>query len=205
MPLLVTAQTLRRAAQAGFVVVLSLPLLGTLVSRAPVPVTYPPYYPPDFQKLAGWMKKNELLMSDVPWAVAWYGHRQCLWLTLDTQDDFYAVNDNLKPVSALYLSPESLDVKMFSEGLRAPENSWDKFVFDTYVPAAVPPQFPAHHTFSSITIGGAEAEAVPPQFPLSHSPTGPAAIISGMFLADRVRWPADAPTPVTPRPAAGGP
>ena len=142
LPLLISALTLRRAAQAGFVVVLSLPLLGTLISRAPVPVAYPPYYPPDLQKAAGWMKKNELLMSDVPGAVAWYGHRQCLWLTLDTKDDFFTVNDSFKPVSALYLTPDTLDVKMYSDGLRSTEASWERFVFDAIGRGELPTGFP---------------------------------------------------------------
>ena len=37
------------------------------------PVANPPYYPPDIQKISGWMKDDELMMSDVPAAVAWYG------------------------------------------------------------------------------------------------------------------------------------
>jgi hypothetical protein len=182
MPMLLSALTMRRAAQAGFVVVLSVPLLGALISRAPVPVNYPPYYPPDLQKSAGWMKQNELWMSDVPWAVAWYGHRQCLWLTLDAQDDFFTVNDSFKAVSALYLTPETLDVKMYSDGLRAPDASWDKFVFNAV-----------------------SRSELPSRFPLSKSPSGPAAIVSGLFLADRARWSEAVPVPVTPPPAAGGP
>ena len=48
----------------------------------PIPVAYPPYYPPAIQTVAGWLKEKELAMSDIPWAVAWYGQRQCVWLTL---------------------------------------------------------------------------------------------------------------------------
>jgi hypothetical protein len=182
LPLGAPVLTLHRAAQAGFVVVLSLPLLGALISGEPVPVAFPPYHPPNLQKVAGWMKPDELMMSDVPWAVAWYGHRQCLWLTLDTKDEFFEVNDNFKPVSALYLTPETLDVKMYSDGLRAPETSWDNFVFNA--------------------VGRNE---LPTGFPLSKSPSGPAAIISGLFLTDRARWLETSPAPVTPPPAAGGP
>jgi hypothetical protein len=48
-------------------------------------------------------------MSDVPWAVAWYGQSQCLWLTLNARTDFFVVNDYLKPISALYLTPPTVD------------------------------------------------------------------------------------------------
>ena len=58
------------------------------------------------------------MMSDVPWAVAWYGQRQCVWLTLNAQDDFFAINDYLKPVQALYLTPETMDAKLASDWVR---------------------------------------------------------------------------------------
>src|ERR1019366_10398082 len=35
------------------------PLIGALVSKAS-PVAYPPYYPPEIQKIAGWMRPDEL-------------------------------------------------------------------------------------------------------------------------------------------------
>jgi hypothetical protein len=49
--------------------------------------------------------------------VAWYGRRQCVWLSLKykTQpsdkfkNDFFAVNDEVKPVKALYLSAKTLE------------------------------------------------------------------------------------------------
>ena len=61
------------------------------------------------------MKPNELMMSDVPWAVAWYGDRQCVWLTRDAQAEFFAINDYLKPVQALYLTPETMDGRFVSD------------------------------------------------------------------------------------------
>jgi hypothetical protein len=84
---------LRYAVIAVFAALSCLPMIFTLLSPKVSPVVYPPYYPPDIQQTAGWMKENELMMSDVPWAVAWYGQRQCVWLTLNAQDDFFAIND----------------------------------------------------------------------------------------------------------------
>jgi len=91
---------LRYVVIAVFVALSCLPmiLISTLLAPKTSPVVYPPYYPPDIQNIAGWMKENELMMSDVPWAVAWYGRHQCVWLTLNAQDDFFAINDYLKPV-----------------------------------------------------------------------------------------------------------
>jgi hypothetical protein len=48
-------------------------------------------------------------MSDIPWAVAWYGQTQCVWLTLNAQSDFFALNDYQKPVSALFLTPRTIE------------------------------------------------------------------------------------------------
>ncbi len=38
------------------------------------------------------MRPGELMVSDVPAAVAWYGDRQCGWLPLDDQQEFYHFN-----------------------------------------------------------------------------------------------------------------
>src|SRR5450759_5966928 len=110
-----------------------------------------------------WMKENELMMSDVPWAVAWYGRHQCVWLTLNAQDDFFAINDYLKPVQALYLTPETMDGKFVSDLVRSGEHSWGSF----------------------ITLGVLQNQ-IPQGFPLRNSPTG--FLPERLFLTDRERW-----------------
>ncbi|MGH7993397.1 MAG: ArnT family glycosyltransferase, partial [Limisphaerales bacterium] len=81
---------LRLVVKVVFVGLCCAPLIFTLLPPRTRPVVYPPYYPPDIQAIAGWMRPNELIMSDVPWAVAWYGQRQSVWLTMNYQDDFFA-------------------------------------------------------------------------------------------------------------------
>ena len=147
-----------------FVILCCLPMKVVLRTRVS-PVAYPPYFPPDIQQTAGWMKENELMMSDAPWAVAWYGQRQCVWLTLNAEDEFYAINNNLKPVQALYLTSETMDDKFLSDWMRGSERSWGSFVLQLVT-----------------------QEQVPPNFPLRHVPGGSAAINSGIFLTDRDRW-----------------
>jgi hypothetical protein len=157
---------LHYAVIALFVAVSCLPMLFTLCGPKTSPTAYPPYYPPDIQKTAGWMKENELMMSDVPWAVAWYGHHQCVWLTLNTQDEFFAIGDDYqKPVLGLYLTPETMDEKLLSDCVRAGENSWGNFLLKTL----------AQNQIST-------------KFPLTRAPSGSAVIASGLFLTDRVRW-----------------
>ena len=158
---------LRYVVMGGFALLACLPMIFTLLSSRMGPVVYPPYLPPDIQKTAGWMKENELIMSDIPWAVAWYGHHQCIWLALNAQDDFFAINDNfnLKPVQALYLTTETMDGKFVSDMLRSGEHGWGNFVTRALL-----------------------QNQIPPDFPLRNAPTGSAAITSGTFLTDWERW-----------------
>jgi len=138
------------------------PLIGTLVSKAS-PVAYPPYYPPEIQKIAGWMRPDELTMSDVPWAVAWYGDRQCAWTTINSQYEFIALNYFIKPVNALYLTLYTLDVKLLSECVQGDVGNWNNFAYKTV----------AYNQLQK-------------DFPLVNSPLE--SLNSGLFLSDRKRW-----------------
>jgi hypothetical protein len=134
---------LRYVVKAVFVGLCCIPMIFTLLPPRTNPVAFPPYYPPDIQTIAGWMKPNELMMSDVPWAVAWYGQRQCVWLTLNAKDDFFAINDYLKPVQALYLTPVTMDSKLASDCLQRPElHSWGDFVLQAVAQKKIPTGFP---------------------------------------------------------------
>jgi hypothetical protein len=157
------ASQLRYAVMAGFAALSCLPMIFTFLSPKVLPVVYPPYYPPEIQQVAGWMKEDELMMSDVPWAVAWYGRHQCVWLTLNAQDDFFAINDNLKTVQALYLTPKTMDGKFVTDMLHSGEHSWGSF----------------------ITLGVLQNQ-IPTGFPLRNAPTG--FLPDRLFLTDRERW-----------------
>jgi hypothetical protein len=139
-----------------------LPFISTLLPPSISPVSYPPYYPPEIQKFSGWMHEEELIMSDIPWAVAWYGDHQCTWTTLNSQREFFALNDYIKPVQALYLTLVTLDGKLFSECLQGGVDSWGNFVLKSVA-----------------------ANQIPPQFILRTAPYG---LISGLFLTDHQRW-----------------
>ena len=154
---------LRLVVKVVFVGLCCAPLIFTLLPPRTRPVAYPPYYPPDIQTIAGWMRPNELIMSDVPWAVAWYGQRQSVWLTLNYQDDFFAINDYLKPVQALYLTPETMDCRIWTR-LGTPR--------------------PAHlGQFYSSNRG---AKQIPANFPLDRTPPG--FFPERLFLTDSDRW-----------------
>jgi hypothetical protein len=109
------------------------PLIFTLLSTSPSPIVYPPYYPPWIQEKAQFVGEGELLMTDIPWATAWYGRRQSVWLTLKHKDasaqrlrnNFYEVN-SLKPVKVLYLSSKtlkSIETRSLEQWLRGDDDS----------------------------------------------------------------------------------
>jgi hypothetical protein len=134
-----------------FSVVACLPMIFAFLPPKTLPVAYPPYYPPAIQTASGWLKENELAMSDIPWAVAWYGQRQCVWMTLKctpgakdqtTHEDFFAINDYVKPISLLYLTPQTMDARFLSQWVRAGEQSWGSFVLESLVKKKVPTYFP---------------------------------------------------------------
>jgi 4-amino-4-deoxy-L-arabinose transferase-like glycosyltransferase len=156
---------LRRVAIVIFILLAALPLISTLLPPRPAAVAYPPYYPPHIQTVGSWMKEDELVMSDVPWAVAWYGNRQSVWLTLDLNKDFYAINDYQKPVKGLYLTAVTMDAKFVSNFLRSGEFSWGDFILKSMYKSELPRDFP-----------------------LRSAPTGVLFWPEEVFLSDWSRW-----------------
>jgi len=166
---------LRYLAGAAFVFLTCLPLIGALTGRPNKywPYVYPPYYVPDIQKVSAWMKDDELMMSDIPWAVAWYGHHECIWLTSDAQDQFYSLNDYLRPVQGIFITAETMDGKMFTGLHSTRPDTWTHFSLDVLAKNLIPQRFPLVHVAPS------------------------AFVSSGLFLTDHDRWPAPA-SPLLP-------
>jgi hypothetical protein len=114
-------------------------------------------------------------MSDIPWATAWYGQRQSVWLTLRattqsadpaTREDFFAINDYDKPITALYLTPETMDSRFFSQWVQAGgEGNWGSLIMQTVL-----------------------SQEVPSTFPLRKMPAG-FLTLGQIFLTDWERWP----------------
>jgi hypothetical protein len=134
---------LRVAAIVLFGITVSLSMVLTFLPPRTNPVSFPPYHPPSIQAVSGWMNESELTMSDIPWAVAWYGDRQSVMLASDTREHFYAINDFIKPVSALYLSPRALDAKFLTQWSRSgTEATWGEMIIMSLSKEELPPRFP---------------------------------------------------------------
>jgi hypothetical protein len=104
--------------------------------------------------------------------VAWYGNRQCIWLSQDSDEAFYDVHDYLKHVRALYLTDRTVDGRLLSEMVAAGKNSWGVFVVETLL-----------------------ASKIPKTFPLKFAAPGPFVPAGQLFITDSVRWPATDETP----------
>jgi hypothetical protein len=72
---------------------------------------FPPYYASALNvRMKKWVDKDEIVVSDQPWAVAWYADRMSLWLPAK-KDGFNLLEgraDDLKtPFSGILISPAS--------------------------------------------------------------------------------------------------
>jgi hypothetical protein len=97
-------------------VVTGLPtLFGFLPGNAPI--QFPPYLPEFMQLFASWTKPNEIIASDMLWAVAWYSDRKSLWLPtkLKTLIEFYNLRTLGAPIAGIYLTPVSRDLGYASQ------------------------------------------------------------------------------------------
>ncbi len=109
----------------AFYAVVAAPLLLSLVGPHPSALVYPPYYPPWIEQKSRAVGEDQAIMSDMPWAVAWYGKRPSIWLSLKYIDarseafkeDFSAI-DCLQRIRGLYLTSKTLktmDIKALAD------------------------------------------------------------------------------------------
>lgn len=136
------APALRYAVWSVFAGVMSLPLLLTVMPPHPTPVVYPPYFPPFIQRMGLWLDKDSMVMTDIPAAMAWYGHRQAVLLTPSWRDEFAEIHDFHKPVNALYLTARTTGQTGLGPWMAGDTNSWHAFVVQLRSRLEVPTGFP---------------------------------------------------------------
>jgi len=101
-------------------------LLGPPMAR----VAWPPYIPPYIAILNQWTNENEIIASDMPWAVAWYADRRSLWLPV-TLKDFLDLNDYGRlngRIVGLYLTPITGNRAFISEIMKGDYKEWSQFI-----------------------------------------------------------------------------
>jgi hypothetical protein len=126
------------------------------------------------------------MMSDAPWAVAWYGRHSCITLARDSQDDFSAVNNYLQPVKGVYLTSLTLDDKFFSNVLRSQHDGWSHLVLNFIIKDAVDQAAGTddNDALSRIRIVPATPTDYLNGFPLRTARS----LDAGLFFTDHPRW-----------------
>jgi hypothetical protein len=96
-----------------------------LSGRKPT-VVYPPYIPPYIAIMRSWMQPNEIIASDMPWAIAWYADRRSVWLpdkvkTFTDLSDYKTLGNS---INAIYLTPISGSSNKWSDIVRGEYKDW---------------------------------------------------------------------------------
>jgi Dolichyl-phosphate-mannose-protein mannosyltransferase len=119
-------------ARTGFITLLyllcAMPLIfATPWLSPPKPfVRWPPYMPALIGVLNDWMRPEEIIASDMPWAVAWYADRRSLWLpdTIQVMTELGDYNVLGGPVNGLYLTPISGTDTKFRDIVKGEYKNW---------------------------------------------------------------------------------
>ena len=119
-------------ARGGFIGLLYLLCAFPMISATPwlspakPLVCWPPYMPPFISVLNGWMNPDEIIASDMPWAVAWYADRRALWLpdTVRTMTEFSDYKTLGGQVNGLYLTPISGTDNKLHDIVRGEYKDW---------------------------------------------------------------------------------
>lgn len=139
----------------------AIPLIGTLLPSSQSPIRFPPYFAPMTNILQKWTDEKEVIVSDQPWAVAWYADRRCIWLPTKISDMVKQIDYNElgAPLAGVFLTPTTGHLRMFPEIVRGEYRDWFQLILRT-----APPTFPFK-----------EVQAMPPDQEF-------------IFFTDKKRW-----------------
>jgi hypothetical protein len=119
----------RYAIYSVFFLITGLPTLFGFFAGGP-PIQFPPYIPSVMQQIGARTKPNEIVASDMPWAVAWYSDRKSLWLP-SRRKEFYEYHDYESlgaPIVGLYLTPVSRDSTLLSDIVFGEYSDWASII-----------------------------------------------------------------------------
>ncbi|CAN5590448.1 hypothetical protein BH09VER1_BH09VER1_40940 [soil metagenome] len=106
--------------------VCAIPMLLSLLASKNSRVQWPPYVPPVISMLHGWFGNDEVVCSDMPWAVAWYAQRKSL-LMPDSVRAFNRIHDynqTVQPVVGLFITPITGNAALFSDIYNGVNKEW---------------------------------------------------------------------------------
>lgn len=122
----------------------AVPMLMRLLSGPQGRVQWPPYVPPFIAILGDWFEEDEMVASDMPYAVAWYADRHSLLLpeTLRDLNKLHDYRETNPVVQGVYLTPVSGNQPLFSRIYDGPFASWARLITRPPVVANFP--FPVY-------------------------------------------------------------
>jgi 4-amino-4-deoxy-L-arabinose transferase-like glycosyltransferase len=135
----IAVPALRVAAIGLFVLANISPMILRLLPPNPGPYPYPPYLAALTTEVGSWTEPDEIISSDMPWAMAWYGQRRCVWLPT-TVEDFVELHDFWVPrgFSGLFLTPYAMDRPLFSGVIRGEYQAWATLIRSGQLPSRFP-------------------------------------------------------------------
>lgn len=117
---------LRIAFTSVIIFLCAIPMLFTLFSSDKTRIQWPPYVPPLISVLGDWFDEDEMVCSDMPWAVSWYAGRKSLLLPA-TVMDFNRLHDynlTVQPINGLYLTPVTGNKRLFADIYKGAYKEW---------------------------------------------------------------------------------
>ena len=104
----------------------AIPLIAQLLGGQNRRIQWPPYVPPFISVISNWFEENEVIASDMPWAVAWYGQRTSLLLpqTVREFNELHDYRQFAQQIQGLYITPVSGNRQLFSEIYKGPFAEW---------------------------------------------------------------------------------
>ncbi len=115
----------------GVFLICGLPMIFTFTfSTSKWRVRWPPYLPPNIVIMGDWMDTREIIASDMPWAVAWYGNRRSVWVPI-TVKTFLEMRDFDQlggPINGLYLTPVSGSENRLGDLLTGDYREWTPYI-----------------------------------------------------------------------------
>lgn len=120
------SQFLRNLFVSVLLFVCAIPMLLTLFAGPKNRINWPPYVPPYIGIMRDWFKEDEIICSDMPWAIAWYAQRISLLLpdSVRTFNRMHDYGETLQPIRGLYLTPLTGDQPLFSGIYKGPYRDW---------------------------------------------------------------------------------
>jgi hypothetical protein len=140
---------------------------------------WPPYLPNQIAHVATFTGEHEVVMSDIPWAVAWYADRPGVWIPQD-QAQFaemrQAAEKQKAEIAGFLFTPESLRAKNFADLFTGEYRAWAALAFRG-----------TGYGFG-VDVAGRSDFPYRELLPLARLPQGDRFTVEMFFLSDKKRW-----------------